>query len=328
MTAALRQRPAMLPAGIVQPDLVRPIRLDGQAESVPAGPVERVPGLVGSFELPSDVEGAGLAYLTQAVLVGRIVLGPDSGVVARDAPRYRVSLRRRPRSAGTDFSSPVGLPSVTTAQPSPRRTGARLLFRITQWIRKHRQVKLLWKSLWMCWRRRFVRLDGEGWRTFFDSYQKEAFRLETLPSYSVGSEQAEYETFLATGKVDIPDDDSWLVRVRRFRRTGRWIGRVHVISRPLTEYLRYEFAVYRRTVEVGEDVRILDLTDQPNPGLPTQDFWLFDDTAVVRMDYAPDGTALGRELLDGVDPAPYVAWKRLALESSEPFTENQMKLEG
>jgi hypothetical protein len=167
-----------------------------------------------------------------------------------------------------------------------------------------------------------VRLEGDSWPTFFDSYQREAFRLESLPSYGVGSEQAEYEIFLATGQLDIPDDDPWLMRVRHFRHTGRWIGRVHVINRPLTDYLCYEFAVYRRTVEAGEDVRILDLTDQPNPGLPAHDFWLFDDTAVVRMDYSPDGTQLGRELLEDVDPAPYVAWKRLALEYAEPFTEN------
>jgi hypothetical protein len=173
-----------------------------------------------------------------------------------------------------------------------------------------------------------VRLGHDSWRTFFDSYQREAFRLETLPSYDVGSERAEYETFLTTGKLDIPDDDPWLMRVRHFRQTGRRIGRVHVISRPLTDYLRYELAVYRRTVEVGEDVRILDLTDQPNPGLPTQDFWLFDDTAIVRMDYDSQGVQLGRELLEHVDPAPYVAWKQLALEYAEPFIENWMKQEG
>lgn len=173
-----------------------------------------------------------------------------------------------------------------------------------------------------------MRLESDDWRTFFDSYQREVFRLETLPSYGVGSEQTEYETFLATGKLDISDEDSWLVRVRHFRQTVRRIGRVHVVSRPLTDYLRYEFAVYHRTVGVGEDVRILDLTNQPNPGLPAQDFWLFDDTAVVRMDYDQDGTQLGREFLEDVDPAPYVAWKRLALKYSEPFTENWVKLEG
>jgi uncharacterized protein DUF6879 len=149
-----------------------------------------------------------------------------------------------------------------------------------------------------------------------------------LPVYNVGSEQVEYENFLATGRLNISENDPWLTRVRRFRQTGRWIGRVHVVSGPLTDYLRYEFAVYRHTVEAGEDVRILDVTGQANPGLPTQDFWLFDDTTVVRMDYAPDGTQLGRELLEGVDPAPYIEWKRLALEHAEPFTEYYAKREG
>lgn len=173
-----------------------------------------------------------------------------------------------------------------------------------------------------------MRLEGDGWRTFFDSYQREAFRLETLPSYGVRKERVGFEKFLATGTLDMPDNDPWLVRVRHFRHTGRWIGRVHVISRPLTDYLRYEFAVYHRNVKAGEDVRILDLTDRPDPGLPAQDFWLFDETSVVRMDYDPDGTQLGRELLEEIDPSPYVRWKRLALECAEPFTEDWVTREG
>lgn len=164
-----------------------------------------------------------------------------------------------------------------------------------------------------------MRLDGDAWRDFFNSFTRDAFRLETLPVYNVSSEQDEYENFLSTGRLNIPGDDPWLVRVRRFREAGRRIGRVHVIVRPLTDYLRYEFAVYRHTVAAGEDVRILDLTDQPDPGLPDQDFWLFDDTAVVRMDYDTDGTQVGRELLEDADPAPYVAWKRTALQHAEPF---------
>jgi hypothetical protein len=169
--------------------------------------------------------------------------------------------------------------------------------------------------------RRFVRLDGDAWRAFFDSYQREAFRLETLPAYNMASEQSEYEAFLTAGELHIPEDDLWLVRVRHFRCTGRWVGRVHIITRPLTDYLRYEFAVYRYTVRAGEDVRILDLTDQADPGLPQEDFWLFDESAVVRMDYGPDGAQIGRELLQGIDPAPYIAWKRIALEHAQPFTE-------
>jgi hypothetical protein len=164
-------------------------------------------------------------------------------------------------------------------------------------------------------------LDGDAWRAFFDSFKREAFRLETLPVYGMANERAEYESFIATGRLDIPDDDPWLTRVRHFRATGRWVGRVHVVSRPLTNYLRYEFAVYGHTLRAGEDIRILDVTDQGNPGLPAYDFWLFDESSVVRMDYDEDGRQLGRELLDEVDPEPYLMWKRTALTASRPFEE-------
>jgi hypothetical protein len=166
-----------------------------------------------------------------------------------------------------------------------------------------------------------VRLAGDAWDIFFDSFKQEAFRLETHPVYDMTSEHEEYEEFLATGELHIPDDDGWLTRVRHYGASGRWVGRVHVLSRPLTDYLRYEFAVYRHTVRAGEDVRILDLTECANPGLPAQDFWLFDDSAVVRMDYDEHGRQLGRELLEDVDPAPYVEWKRMALAHAQPFAE-------
>lgn len=170
-----------------------------------------------------------------------------------------------------------------------------------------------------------MRLDGKAWRTFFDGFQREAFRLESLQVYDMASEQAEYDHFLATGELHIPDDDQWLTRVRHFRGTGRWVGRVHVVTRPLTDYLRYEFAIYRHTVRAGEDVRILDATDQPGLQLPAQDFWLFDESAVVRMDYLPGGVQTGRELLEDIDPEPYIGWKRRALERAVVFQEYETR---
>jgi hypothetical protein len=170
-------------------------------------------------------------------------------------------------------------------------------------------------------------LDGERWRSFFDAFQCTAFRLETYPAYDVADEREEYEDFLSSGSLRIPDDDPWITRVRHFRATGCWIGRVHRLRRPLTDYLRYEFAGYRYTVAAGEDVRILDVTDQPDPGLPSEDFWLFDDTSVVRMDYDDQGRQLGRELLEDTDPAPYVEWQRIALAHALPYAEYVTLLE-
>ncbi|NGO69052.1 DUF6879 family protein [Streptomyces boncukensis] len=165
-----------------------------------------------------------------------------------------------------------------------------------------------------------MRLDGDDWRRFFDAYERDAWRLETLPAYGVASESEEFARFLETGRLDIPPHDTWLTRVRAFRDTGRTIGRVHVLTQPLTDYLRYEMAVYAFTSQAGEDIRILDLTHQENPGLPRQDFWLFDDSKVVLMHYDAVGTQTSRKLYEG-DPAPYVAARKLAVSASVPFEE-------
>ncbi len=172
-----------------------------------------------------------------------------------------------------------------------------------------------------------MRLEADAWRRFFDSYEREAFRLETLPSYGVANEDKELQSFLATGQLVIPDDDQWLVRVRHFRATGRWVGRVHVLRQPLSDYLRYEFAVYSHAVQAGEDVRILDLTDQAELGLPALDFWLFDNARVVRMDYDADGHQLGREWLEDSTDA-LRCLEASALERAVPFRDYRAKLAG
>ncbi|MCG6494877.1 DUF6879 family protein [Kitasatospora sp. A2-31] len=164
-------------------------------------------------------------------------------------------------------------------------------------------------------------LAGDAWRTFFDSFGHEAFRLETRSFYAMPDEDEEYREFLTTGELHIPDDDPWLTRVRHFRETGRTISRVRVLTRPLSDYLRYEFAAYAFNVAAGEEIRILDLTDRQNPGLPDQDFWMFDGVSVVDMQYRPDGAQVGRELLANPDLKQYRRWRDLAISMSVPFLE-------
>lgn len=164
-------------------------------------------------------------------------------------------------------------------------------------------------------------LAGDAWRAFFDSFEQEAFRLEVRSHYAMPGEEEEFQEFLATGELHIDADDRWLTRVRNYRATGRRIGRVHVLTRPLSDYLRYEFAAYAYNVDAGEDVRILDLTGKDDPGLPDQDFWMFDGSKVVDMRYRPDGTQIGRELLESPDLDLYRHWRDLAVSLSVPFAE-------
>ncbi|WP_059007351.1 DUF6879 family protein [Streptomyces specialis] len=169
-----------------------------------------------------------------------------------------------------------------------------------------------------------MRLDGEDWTRFFDAYQHDAWRLETLPVYRMPGEREMLERFLRTGRLDYPEDSPWLARVRRFRASGRTIGRVHVLTRPLTDYLRFELAAYAFTSAAGEDIRILDLTDRENPGLPQQDFWMLDNH-VVEMRYDAEGRQIGRFLLDNPDLEQYRTWKHLAVHVSVPLAEYREK---
>jgi hypothetical protein len=52
----------------------------------------------------------------------------------------------------------------------------------------------------------------------------------------------------------------------------------------------------------------------------TGDFWLFDRSRVVLMNYEPDGTQLSRELHEG-DPSPFLEFQRIAVAESVPFSE-------
>lgn len=164
-----------------------------------------------------------------------------------------------------------------------------------------------------------MRLDGDAWQVFFDRFERSAWRLELLPVYTMPGEQERFQHYLATGEVDHASGAAWHDKIRGYVATGRTIGRVHVVRLPLTDYLKYEFAYQVVSVKAGEDIRILDLTDKPDPGLPRDDFWLFDEQRVVRMSYRPDGTQIGRELLEDADPVEYISYRDLALRDAVPL---------
>lgn len=86
-------------------------------------------------------------------------------------------------------------------------------------------------------------------------------------------------------------------------------------------HLRFEFErYYQHQAPAGEDIRILDVTDRPNPLPDVQDLWMFDRSTVVLMHYEPDGKQINRELYEG-DPAPFIEYQRIAVAASVPFLE-------
>ncbi|MFM9368752.1 DUF6879 family protein [Streptomyces sp. Da 82-17] len=157
----------------------------------------------------------------------------------------------------------------------------------------------------------------------FDAFEHEAFRLETLDDYSRSGSVDAYRLFL--DGLDKPADYNadWLADVRAHVEAGRRMYRVHILSRPLTPYLRFELGWgYVTNATAGEEFFILDVTDQPSP-LPhgVGDFWLFDSTTAAPMHYSPDGRFIGADVLPDEQRAEYVAYRDTALARAVPFAD-------
>ncbi|WP_380284599.1 DUF6879 family protein [Kitasatospora purpeofusca] len=161
-------------------------------------------------------------------------------------------------------------------------------------------------------------LDGDQWRRHFDGYRHDAFRLEAQPVYTMPREAENLARFLRGEPKPADHNAAWHARVRGFVSSGRTIGRVRVVRQPLTDYQRYQFAWgIPGNIAAGEDIRVLDATEQ-DYGIPLQDWWMFDDSSVVRLNFRPDGTQINRELADA-QAAECRELRRLALAHAVPF---------
>jgi hypothetical protein len=148
-----------------------------------------------------------------------------------------------------------------------------------------------------------------------------AARLEVLDRYDVASDGGDFARYLAG--EDAPDParkKPWLDELRRDTASGRVWRWVHVVRGPLSDYLRFGLEWgYIPNTEAGAQVRILDLAERPEPvGLIMDDFWLFDDGAVLVMHYDDDGRFTGAEPVE--DNGRYRKALQVAWQAAEPVS--------
>ncbi|MGH3796673.1 MAG: DUF6879 family protein [Pseudonocardiaceae bacterium] len=164
-----------------------------------------------------------------------------------------------------------------------------------------------------------------GFDDQFEQAQTSIFRLETLQSYGNSGEDPAFEAFLS-GRPHLitAGKREWISLVRDRVSAGCRMHRVHVITEPLTDYLRFELTWgYAPNVEAGEDIGVIPVADgQPWPAeLPqATDFWLFDASVLYGMCYGPDGTWLDVELITDRDQvAQACRWRDAALILAMPW---------
>jgi hypothetical protein len=150
--------------------------------------------------------------------------------------------------------------------------------------------------------------------------ERSVFRLETLSSYTAPGEADMLRVFT----------DPWLRMVADSVQAGRRWSRVHVLDRPLSDYLRFELLGYQGNVAAGEDVRIADRADVPKTlSALTGDFWLLDDALAVVMEYDGDGRRLSmeptRDVSDLVDQRDLATQHSVALLDYLPSVQDELR---
>lgn len=122
-----------------------------------------------------------------------------------------------------------------------------------------------------------------------------AWRLEVLQDYAVPGDEERQRAFHAGEPLPSPRPGKRdnLALVARLTEAGRTVGRIHVVDRPLSDYVRYELAVYAENAAAGEEIRIADRSLYPELGEITGDFAIFDaersKAAVILFGYDESG---------------------------------------
>ena len=161
-------------------------------------------------------------------------------------------------------------------------------------------------------------MTPEEYGALFERFRRSAFRLEARDVYNIPDEQEGLAAFLSRQEVPhrTPRNDSWLALVARATAAGRSIVRVRVVGRPVTDYTRYEFAVYPQNVAAGERIRVVERSSVPGADTAwvNDDFWLFDDETVALVRYDEQGCFLGADR--AIDLDAYLSARPRALALS------------
>ncbi len=153
----------------------------------------------------------------------------------------------------------------------------------------------------------------------FDTFECSAWRLECQSSYDEPEEQEPLRRFLAGEPQDLTWFEEWPIWISRQRAAGRTIGRVRMLTEPLTDYLRFELSITPPAVEAGEDIRLVDQHVFESLAIPREDFWIFDDTTVALLNFGDTGMAGAEIVTDPGRVASFRDRQRRAWDAAVPF---------
>ncbi len=164
-----------------------------------------------------------------------------------------------------------------------------------------------------------IPITADEYMERFYTCRKEAFRLETLPEFCVVDEKETFSKF-KNGQIT-PDADynaDWHTVIAAICQRDAIIHRLRVIPEPMTDYFRYQVNWgYIGNIAAGDRVVTVPNLDVKTLDLPiVKDFWLFDDTECILVEYDLRGAYLGANLVAEKYIPCYVAVKNALLKQA------------
>lgn len=149
---------------------------------------------------------------------------------------------------------------------------------------------------------------GEPFGRLFDEFTRSAWRYECQGEYHEPVEEEPWRQWRG-GVRDNSWIKPWTERVREMRRQGKTFQRVRMLTDPLTEYLRWMLYVTDANVAAGDEIRWVDEQTAHDLGMPSYDFYIFDEDRVAIMHFGDHGV-VGADLIDDEDVvARHLAWQ-------------------
>ncbi len=122
---------------------------------------------------------------------------------------------------------------------------------------------------------------------------RRAWHLELRDTYNVQSEDEPFARFLGGEPADDQWLDEWLTFIREVTTAGVLVQRARIVTVPHGDYTRFGFAVAPHNIAAGEDIRYLPRQLAVDIDFPGEDFWLFDEDALVLSVFSADGRTGG-----------------------------------
>lgn len=132
------------------------------------------------------------------------------------------------------------------------------------------------------------------------TFKHDAVHLEMRDVYATTVERERFRKWLSGEQLDPVAEAEWWRPWRTMMRAnmdaGKTMRRLRIVSEPVTEYIRFEWADTEQLVKAGEEVRWLPRRHASALMLPGNDFWLFDGETVAFTHFSGNGEVLDYEM--------------------------------